>query len=69
MSNLSEVSKFKKPYKYEVIAVHIIPEKTFTLHNVHFTSFITISQHLEFKVKIQNDTNKQITTTTESSVP
>ena len=30
---------------------------------------ITISQHLEFKVKIHNNPNKQITTTTESSVP
>ena len=30
---------------------------------------ITISQHLEFKVEIQNDPNKHITTTTESSVP
>ena len=28
-----------------------------------------ISQHLEFKDKIQNDSNKQITTTTECSVP
>ena len=28
-----------------------------------------ISQHLEFKVKIQNDPNKQIATTTENSVP
>ena len=35
----------------------------------HFTSFTTISQHLEFKVKIQNNPNKHITTTTESSVP
>ena len=35
----------------------------------HFTSFITISHHLELKVKIQNYPNKQITTTTESSVP
>ena len=30
---------------------------------------MTISQHLEFKVKIQNDPNKQIITTTESPVP
>ena len=37
----------------------------------HFTSPITISQHvhLESKVKIHNDLNKQITTTTESFVP
>ena len=35
----------------------------------HFTSFITTSQHLELKVKIQNDPNEQITTFTESSVP
>ena len=34
-----------------------------------FTSFITISQLLEFNVKIQCDRYKQITTTTESSVP
>ena len=42
------------------------------LHS-HFIKFdfvnITIGQHLEFRVKIQNDLNKQITTTTESSVP
>ena len=38
-----------------------------TLHR--FTSFITISQHLEFKVKIQNHPIKQITTTTERSEP
>ena len=30
---------------------------------------ITISQHLEFKGKIQNNPNKQITTTTERCVP
>ena len=33
----------------------------------HFTSIITISQHREFKVKIRNNPNKQIITTTESS--
>ena len=38
-----------------------------TLHR--FTSFITISRHLEFKVKIQNHPNKKIKTTTERSVP
>ena len=35
---------------------------------MHF-SFITISQHLGFKVKMKNDSNKQIATTTESSPP
>ena len=40
-----------------------------TLHNVSLRLFNTISQHLEFKFKIQNNPNEQITTTTERSVP
>ena len=36
---------------------------------LHFTLFTTIIQHPEFKVKIQTYSNKQITTTTEHSVP
>ena len=36
---------------------------------LRYISFISISQRLESKVKIQNDPNKQIPTTTESSVP
>ena len=49
--------------------ISYIPEQTFTLHNSSCTSFITISQHLEFKVKIQKDPNDQITNTAESSLP
>ena len=55
--------------KYELTALHIITEETFTLHNISLRFNITIGQHLESKVKIQNDPNRQITTTTESSVP
>ena len=50
-------------------AVHIIYTWTNINTSQRFTSFITISQLLEFNVKIQCDRYKQITTTTESSVP
>ena len=69
--NLSEARIFRKLYKYELAALHIITELTSDKHShfITFHSFITISQHLESNVKIQNDPNKQIRTTTERSVP
>ena len=71
MSNLSEVKSFQDGFKN--ISVHTGINR-FTLHNnsdniTDYTSFITINQHLEFKVKSQSDPNKQMTTMGESSVP
>ena len=45
------------------------PNKHSHFTTFHFVYYLTISQHLEFKDKIQNDSNEQITTTTECFVP
>ena len=50
------------------IASKYIQESFINMSLLRYISFISISQHLESKVKIQNDHNKQITPTTESSV-
>ena len=56
-------SLFKRAYKYYKY------ELTHLNKWIH-TSYLSRSvQHLKFKVKIQNNLNKQITTIAESSVP
>ena len=71
MSNSSVVSIFKTALQ---IWAYSCTYHIYLIKHSHFITFhfvITISQYLEFKVKIQNDPagNRQIITTTESSVP
>ena len=70
MSNLSEVRQYIKESLINMslqLCVSYMNKHSHFINN--FTSFITTSQHLELKVKIQNDPNEKITTFTESSVP
>ena len=57
----------RKLYKYELTALHIITEQKLTLHNISlrlFRSVNTLNPKLKFKTIL-----KQVTTTTERSVP
>ena len=79
LSTFQDGGRVKFPTLGAVVDVKIPAHVRFTKSNSHglpgppilgqtIDRCITISQHLEFKGKIQNNPNKQITTTTERCV-
>ena len=53
----------------EIIFAHILVFPACAITTFHFLYYDQSTTDLEFKVKIQNDPNKKITTISESSVP